>query len=241
MGRFNCLIIGASGDIGTAISLKLAKRGYNLYLQYNKGEKAISSLLKELALFPGEYIPIQADLNEHQSVTTISESIFQLDMMIYAAGNTVYKLLTDTTDDEMSQLWNVHLYAMMRLVRDLSPKITKSEQGRIILISSIWGEMGAVMESVYSAVKGGQITFSKALSKELAYSGTTVNCITPGAVDTKMMDFFNRDEKEATESEIPFGRMATTDEVANAVLFLVSENASYITGQTLGINGGWHM
>ena len=115
----------------------------------------------------------------------------------------------------------------------------KQNYGRIINISSIWGICGASGETVYSATKGGIIAFTKALAKELAYSNILVNCVAPGVVDTKMLNHLSNDEKNDLLNEIPLGRFATSKDISNSVLFLASEQASYITGQIIQVDGGF--
>ncbi|WP_239254102.1 elongation factor P 5-aminopentanone reductase [Listeria ilorinensis] len=234
-------VTGASGGIGREIAKQLAMDGFHLYLQYFQGEKEIRQLMDELADLHVDLIPIQADFCNPDSLEKITATIFRLDVFIHAAGQSKYGLLEQTSDQDMTMLWDTHLRMPMRLLRSLLPKLRKSECGRIMFISSIWGEIGAAMEVAYSAVKGGQIAFCRALSKEVADQKITVNCLTPGAVDTQMMQGFSREDIEQLEADIPFGRLAKSEEIAKVVSFLVSEKAGYITGQTVGVNGGWHM
>ena len=116
----------------------------------------------------------------------------------------------------------------------------KNEQSYVVLVSSIWGQTGASCEVIYSTAKGAQISFVKALSKEVAQSGVRINAVAPGAVNTQMMGIFSEDEKIALEEEIPMGRLAKPSEIAETIQFLLSEKASYITGQVLAVNGGWY-
>ncbi|HHQ0082202.1 TPA: elongation factor P 5-aminopentanone reductase, partial [Listeria monocytogenes] len=175
------------------------------------------------------------------SLTEIEKQVFQLDAFIHAAGHAHYSLFQDTTDTNIAELWNVHMFMPMRLIRTFMPKLMKSNQGRIIFISSIWGEVGASMEVAYSTVKGAQIAFCRALSQEVGLSGITVNAVTPGVVETKMMDQFSEEEKDNLRQEIPLNRFAQPEEIAETVAFLTSKKASYITGEVLRLNGGWLM
>lgn len=133
------------------------------------------------------------------------------------------------------------MFIPMQLIRTFIPKLTKSKQGRIVFISSIWGEVGAAMEVAYSTVKGAQIAFCRALSQELGPSGTTVNAVAPGVVQTKMMDQFSTEEQAILREEIPFKRFAKPQEIADTIEFITSKKANYITGEVLRINGGWLM
>ena len=143
--------------------------------------------------------------------------------------------------EEINDLINLHLTSPILLTKNLLPKMIKNKYGQIVFVSSIWGVTGASCETVYSAVKGGQISFAKALSKEVAPSNIRVNIVAPGAIQTKMNDFLQAEEQETLRHEIPLERLGTPEEVANAVNFLLSDESSYITGQVLNVNGGWYI
>ncbi|MBS9361469.1 SDR family oxidoreductase [Listeria welshimeri] len=234
-------VTGASGEIGQAICIALAKAGWNLYLHYYQNRQAVEDIVPKLQAENIDVILIQADFDDFSSLKEIEKQVFQVDAFIHAAGHSHYALFQDTTDLDMTKLWNVHMYMPMRLIQIFIPKLMKSQQGRIVFISSIWGEIGASMEVVYSTVKGAQIAFCKALSQEVGLSGITVNAVTPGAVKTKMMDQFSLEEKEILRQEIPLKRFAKPEEIAETVEFLTSKKASYITGEVLRLNGGWLM
>ncbi|MBF2422660.1 elongation factor P 5-aminopentanone reductase [Listeria welshimeri] len=232
-------VTGASGEIGQAICIALAKAGWNLYLHYYQNRQAVEDIVPKLQAENIDVILIQADFDDFSSLKEIEKQVFQVDAFIHAAGHSHYALFQDTTDLDMTKLWNVHMYMPMRLIQIFIPKLMKSQQGRIVFISSIWGEIGASMEVVYSTVKGAQIAFCKALSQEVGLSGITVNAVTPGVVKTKMMDQFSLEEKEILRQEIPLKRFAKPEEIAETVEFLTSKKASYITGEVLRLNGGW--
>lgn len=234
-------VTGASGEIGQAICIALAKAGWNLYLHYYQNRQAVEDIVPKLQAENIDVILIQADFDDFSSLKEIEKQVFQVDAFIHAAGHSHYALFQDTTDLDMTKLWNVHMYMPMRLIQIFIPKLMKSQQGRIVFISSIWGEIGASMEVVYSTVKGAQIAFCKALSQEVGLSGITVNAVTPGVVKTKMMDQFSLEEKEIIRQEIPLKRFAKPEEIAETVEFLTSKKASYITGEVLRLNGGWLM
>ncbi|EAF5665502.1 SDR family oxidoreductase [Listeria innocua] len=234
-------VTGASGEIGQAICISLAKAGWNLYLHYHQNKQAVENLLPLLQAEKIDVFLIQADFDDVASLAEMEKQVFQVDAFIHVAGHSHYALFQDTTDIETTKLWNVHMFMPMRLIRTFIPKLMKSNQGRIVFISSIWGEVGASMEVVYSTVKGAQIAFCRALSQELGPSGITVNAVTPGAVETKMMDQFSANEKEELREEIPLKRFAKPEEIAETVEFLISKKASYITGEVLRLNGGWLM
>lgn len=238
LGKY-ILITGATGGIGRAIAHLLASRGYSLYLHYNQNEQAMKTLLKELEPFGKDYLPIRCNLGKKGEYKKITNSIFSIDAIVHTSGISHYGLFTDIQDEIVENLWDIHVSSIMYISRDLLPKMLSKQRGNIIVITSIWGQIGASMEVAYSTVKGAQIAFVKALSKEVAFNGIRINGIAPGAVDTNMMSNFTQEERNSIEEEIPMGRMARPEEIAESVLFLLSEKSSYITGQILSLNGGW--
>lgn len=239
MRRF-ALITGASGGIGEAIAVKLAEEGYHLYLHYHENKKAIEVLLERLKTFGGEYIPIQADLSSKSGYKKLAKHIFSLDAIIHSSGISHYGLLYDLEESIAEKLINIHVTTPLLLTKQLLPKLLTKSSGSIIVISSIWGQTGAGCEVAYSTVKGAQISFVKALSKELAFNGIRVNAVAPGAVQTSMLEGFSFEELEAIKNEIPMGRLASPEEIADSVIFLLSEKSTYITGQVIAVNGGWY-
>jgi len=237
------LVTGASGGIGSAISTKLAQQGYSLYLHYHQNKEKITQMLKKLTkLYPNsEFIPIQADLRSEEGIIKLCHDIYQIDGMIHNSGITVQKLLTQMLPEEIETLISLHLYAPIMITKNLLPKLIQRKTGSVIFISSIWGQTGASCETVYSAVKGGQISFAKALSKEVAPSKIRVNVIAPGAIQTKMLANMSEEDLSIISDEVPMGRLGSPNDVANAVSFLLSKEASYITGQVLAVNGGWYI
>jgi len=237
------LITGASGGIGSQIAKTLATSGYSLYLHYNRNKESINQLLGELQKMnpEGEFIPIQADLNTKSGITLLCQQIYHLNGIVHNCGISNTNLLTSMQTEEIESLIQIHLTAPILITKQLLPKLIQNRNGSIIFISSIWGQTGAACETVYSAVKGGQIAFAKALSKEVSSSKVRVNVVSPGAIQTPMLSEYNEDEISELISEIPLGRLGTSTDVANAVEYLLSEKASYITGHVLNVNGGWYI
>ncbi|MBW3113804.1 MULTISPECIES: elongation factor P 5-aminopentanone reductase [Bacillaceae] len=233
------LITGSSGGIGSSTALKLAEEGWNLYLHYHTNKKAVEELIHKVEGFGVEAIPIRADLSLPEEVGRLVESIFRLDAIIYCSGNSSWGLFQDQTENHMDEMINLHVKSPLILVQKLLPKIIE-RKGGIVMVSSIWGQIGGACEVVYSTVKGAQLAFVKSLSKELALSGVRVNAVAPGVVETAMMSAFTDDDKHSLYDEIPMGRFAQPDEIADSIQFLLSSKATYITGQTLSVNGGWY-
>ncbi|RDU38983.1 short chain dehydrogenase [Neobacillus piezotolerans] len=234
------LITGASGGIGQAIAAELAARGYNLYLHYNSNKEAAERLVESLSVHGGEYSPIMADFSRQGGYKELLPSLFGVDAVVHCGGTAAYGLFQDLDDEEAASLFNIHVLNPMLLTKALIPELLKRKTGSIVFIASIWGQTGAACEAAYSAAKGAQISFVKALGKELAPSGIRVNAIAPGAVETQMIAGFSSEELEELANEIPMGRLGRPKEIANAAAFLLSEQASYITGHILSVNGGWY-
>jgi 3-oxoacyl-[acyl-carrier protein] reductase len=234
------LITGASGGIGRAISLKLAKEGYSLYLHYYKNKESLKKLMEELTHFDGDFIPIQADLSSPTGYLDLVSNIFSIDVIVHNSGMSQYGLLVDLKQSEAEQLISTHVTSPLLLTKELLPKLLSKRSGNIIVISSIWGQTGAACEVAYSTVKGAQLSFVKALSKEVALNGIRVNGVAPGAIQTPMMTSFTEEDIDSISEEIPMGKLGKPENIADVVSFLLSEQAAYITGQIIPVNGGWY-
>ncbi|WP_338786590.1 elongation factor P 5-aminopentanone reductase [Metabacillus sp. FJAT-53654] len=235
------LITGASGGIGMAIAKKLIEDGYHLFVHYHQNEQAIQELIQTNAQYKRMILPIQADLTKQTGVQDLINQMEKpIDLLVLNSGKSFYGLITDMNDDNIEQMINLHITSPFRLTQKLIPSMVSKREGNIIVISSIWGIVGASCEVLYSMVKGGQNSFVKALAKELAPSQIRVNAIAPGAINTQMLSDFTEEELNDLKNEIPIGRLGDPDEIAHAVSFLASTNASYITGQVLSVDGGWY-
>lgn len=228
------LVTGGTRGIGFATCKLLLEKGYRVTALYSRdGEcaKAAKERLQDVNF-------LRADVSSEEDVKAVFKGISSLDLLVNNAGIELYKLAQDTSFEEWQKVMNVNVGGAF-LCSKYAVKKMLGKGGAIINISSVWGQTGGSMESVYSASKGAVIAFTKALAKELAPMNITVNCVSPGVVDTAMMERFNKEEKRAIEEEIPLGRFADPDEIANAILFL-AENR-YVTGEVLSVNGGFYI
>ena len=238
------LITGASGGIGAAIAEEFARAGYGLVLHYNKGENRAKALAERLTKTYGvPALPCQADLSDTAAVNAMfargAEEFGFIDTLVNNAGIAEQKLFTDLTDEDWDTMIDVNLSGTFRACRAALPEMIRRKRGTIINISSMWGQVGASCEVAYSAAKAGVIGLTKALAQEVAPSGITVNCIAPGAIRTPMLDCFTEEDLAALAEETPVGRIGTPEDVAASAVFLASEGARFITGQVLGVNGGF--
>ncbi|WP_353281680.1 3-oxoacyl-[acyl-carrier-protein] reductase [Wolbachia endosymbiont (group B) of Horisme vitalbata] len=235
------LITGASGGIGQAIVEVMHKAGATLCISGTKKE-----VLEEVAKKYEKNIHVlPCDLSNAEEVNQLineaGESMKGFDGLICNAGITQDSLLLRMTDEAWQKVIDINLNSTFKLNREACRKLIKNNWGRIINISSIVGLTGNAGQANYAASKAGIIAMSKSIAKEVASRGVTVNCIAPGFIDTKMTEVLNEKQKEKILDNIPMQRMGTGKEIAAGVLFLASDEARYITGHVLNINGGLFM
>ena len=237
------LVLGASGEIGYAICRNLAEAGWSIYLHYANNEASILSLLNELnTTYPEqEFSVIQADLSKENCIGKITDSVFTLQAIVFAQGHSLYKALEDTTLADIRLLFQVHVEHPMALLAKLNGKLRKETNSSVVFVGSIWGDAGASYEVAYSAAKGAQHAFVKAYAKEVALQRTRVNAVAPGFIETKMNAHIAAEDRKLIMEEIPAGIFGSTQNIADTVVFLTSEKASYITGQIIRVNGGWYI
>ncbi len=231
------LVTGASRGIGAEIARALAKDGMFVYVNYAKSRQRAEQLAREIG---GK--AICADVSCEAEVEAMMEKIRAerggVDVLVNNAGIAMQKMLCDTSVEDWDRIFGVNMRGAYLVTRCAMEHMVKNKYGRIVNISSMWGEVGASCEVAYSASKAALIGFTKALAKELSLSQITVNCVTPGVIDTEMNS--NLDEEALAEltDEIPLGRIGNPAEIASAVSFLCSDRSKYITGQIIGVNGG---
>lgn len=234
-------VTGGSRGIGASIVKALANKGYRVVFTYNKNENQAMQVCKELNDFDIQCIKL--DVSDYKSAYTIIKGILEennrIDVLVNNAGVSSDGLFTDMTPEEWDNVFNVNVKGVFNVTKPVAQQMVRQHYGRIINISSMWGQVGASYEVAYSASKAAVIGFSKALAKELAPSGITVNCICPGVISTDMLNVYSDEDISMLIEETPVGRIGKPDDIAKAVCFFASKEADFITGQVLGVNGGF--
>lgn len=236
------IVTGGAKGIGSAIVKRFIKDGYKVAFTYNSSEEKANALCKEL----GEKCKaFKLDITDSNAVNEvfadIEKNFGEIDVLVNNAGIAQQALFTDITDEMWHRMIETDLSGAFYCSRAVLPYMIHRKCGKIINISSIWGETGGSCEVHYSAAKAGIIGMTKALAKEVGLSGITVNCVSPGVILTDMTSHFDEDTMNELKNETPLNKIGTPEDVANAVAFLASENASFITGQDLAVNGGMNI
>ena len=237
------LITGASRGIGAACARRFARDGWKVAVHYYKSEAEALALAEELRAAGAEAVPVRGDLSDPaqaaRAVEAAQAALGHLDALVCNAGVALpVQLLTDTTDDQWRRVMGTDLDGVFFTLRAAIPGMVSRKRGAIVTVSSMWGVTGGSCEAPYSAAKAGVIGLTKALAKELGPSGIRVNCVAPGAIETDMTAFLTPEDRAALADEAPLGRMGTPEEVAEAIRFLAGEEARFITGQVLRVDGG---
>ncbi len=236
------LITGASGGIGSKIAIRLAKDGFNIAACYCSDEKGILELEEELKKTDAEYRLYKADVSDYEKIKEVFEDAAEVfggvSVLVNNAGMAQQKLFTDITQNDFDRITAVNFKGVFNCCQCAVPFMVNQKSGKIINISSMWGICGASCETVYSATKAAVIGLTKALARELAPSNVQVNCVAPGAIDTKMNNNLSDEDKAAFAAEIPMGRFGTAEEIAGVVSFLASSDSDYVTAQVIAADGG---
>lgn len=237
------LVTGGSGGIGGAVARLLARRGAHVAVGYHRGRERAEAVVQAARACGVRAVALQADLSAADGAAALvreaRERLGAIDILVHAAGVDLYRLASETEYPDLRRLFDLHVAAAFLLAREVLPEMAGRRWGRIVMVGSIWGEVGAAGEVAYSAAKAGLTGLTKALAKEAARWGVTVNAVAPGVIDTEMNAGFDPAEREALLRRIPLGRFGTGDDVAHAVAFLASDEASYITGHVLWVTGGF--
>lgn len=236
------LVTGGAKGIGSAICRALAKDGYKIAINYNSSQNEAVALKNELSAITEVEI-FKADVSNSKQVKEMLSQIEKVfggvDVLVNNAGIAEQMLFTDITDETWHKMINVNLSGAFYCCREALKFMINKKSGRIINIASMWGETGASMEVHYSASKAGLIGLTKALAKEVGLSGVTVNAVSPGVIMTDMMKSFSEDDIAVLKDETPLNSLGTAENVADAVSFLASGKADFITGQVISVNGGF--
>jgi 3-oxoacyl-[acyl-carrier protein] reductase len=237
------LITGASRGIGRAIAIEFAKQGASVAINYSTDDEGARETLEEVKNVNGYGIIIKGDISSFENCKIIVDEILKnmgkIDILVNNAGISQIGLFMDAAENEIEKIINTNLLGAMYLTNQVIKDMISRKNGNIINISSMWGDVGASCEVLYSAAKGGLNSFTKALAKEVAPSNIRVNAISPGVINTKMNSFLGEEEKKSLEEEIPLGRFGEPSEIGKIAVFLCSEASSYITGQIIRADGGF--
>lgn len=235
------LITGASGAIGRAAAHRLHRDGYRVILNYHTARDAAEALARELnASGTGEQaLPVRADVSRREDVLALFRAAGDVDVLVNNAGISRQTLFTDISPEEWRRVFAVNVDGVFYCCQCALPHMIHEKHGKIINISSMWGQTGASCETHYSASKAAVIGLTKALAKELGPSNIQVNCICPGVIRTPMNASFSPETMTELAEETPLGRIGEPEEIADAIGFLASSEADFITGQILGVNGGF--
>lgn len=231
------LITGGSRGIGAHMVRHFSRKGYRVMFCYQKSSEAADALCRETGA-----VAVQCDVREEAQVKGLLERALRefrhLDALVVNAGTAWSGLTEDMSAVDYAHVTDTNLRGAFLCVREALPHL-RASQGSIVLVSSMWGVVGASCEAVYSASKAALQCFARALAKEVGPAGVRVNCVAPGAVDTDMMACYSEQDKRALAEDTPLGRLCRAEDVANAVDFLLGGQAAFITGQTLVVDGGF--
>lgn len=236
------LVTGGSRGIGAATALELARAGYAVAVNYRNNAEKAAEIVKKIATDGGRAMAVSADISDTAAVVRMFDEVRArfggVDLLVNNAGVSYIGLFQDMSDADINRLISVNLVGAMVCSREAVKDMLRQKSGVIISVSSMWGEVGASCEAVYSAAKAGLIGFTKALAKELGPSGIRVNCVSPGVIRTDMNSELTEEVIAELREDTPLLRIGAPEDVAQAIAFLASEQASFITGQTLPVNGG---
>lgn len=242
MSRKTVLVTGASRGIGKAIAVKFAKKNYNVVINCVRSQERLMQTKKEIESYQVPCLAFMGDMGDMSQCEALFKQIKKqfsaLDVLVNNAGISYIGLLQDMKTEDWDRIIRTNLTSVFNLSKLAIPDMVARKYGKIINISSVWGNVGAACEVAYSATKGGINAFTKALAKELAPSNIQVNAVACGAIDTEMNQFLEEEELIALVEEIPTGRLGKAEEVADLVYHLGYKN-SYLTGQVIGLDGGW--
>jgi 3-oxoacyl-[acyl-carrier protein] reductase len=239
------LVTGGSRGIGRAAALALGKQGAQVVINYVSNEAAAREVAEQIQAAGGKAEIVQFDVGStegaEKAVAEVAKRLGRLDVLVCSAGISIDGLLLRLKDEDFDKILSVNLKGAVACARAATKVMMRAKTGRVIFLSSVVGEMGNAGQTAYSASKAALLGVAKSMARELASRFITVNAITPGFIDTDMTGALTEDQKTSINQNIPLGRTGKPEEVAAAVVYLASDEAAYITGQTLRINGGMYM
>jgi len=245
MTNKTAIITGASGGLGCEIAKKLNENNYNLVLNYYKNKSSLDELVKTFKNKETKNIIVQGDISVYSDAENLIKESYEnfekIDLLVNNAGITKDKLLTMMSEDDFQKVVNVNLNGTFNCIRHISKKMIRQKEGKIINISSVIALTGNIGQSNYAASKAGVIGLTKSVAKELARKNITCNVITPGFIETEMTDVLQEKQISNIKNQIPLKRLGSPEDVANLIIFLASNNANYITGQVISVDGGLYM
>ena len=234
------LVTGGAGGIGQAVCRRLAREGYRVIVHYHTSARQAQAIARELNQKAGPgHLALAADVGDRQAVEALFAQAGPVDVLVNNSGIAQQKLFTDITDEDWDTMFRTDVKGVFLCCQAALPYMIHQNSGSIINISSMWGQVGASCEAHYSAAKAAVIGLTKALAKELGPSGIRVNCIAPGVILTPMNRSLSAGDLEALREETPLEQLGDPAHIADAVAFLAGGQASFITGQVLGVNGGF--
>jgi len=237
------VVTGGARGIGRSISIKLARSGYKVLINYNSSKVLAEELRDSLSKEGCEVDIYRADVSKNSDVISMFdyciERYSRIDLLVNNAGISSEGLVTDVSEEEWDRVIDTNLKSVFMCSKEALKYMITEHSGKIVNITSMWGVTGGSCEVVYSASKAGIIGFTKALAKEVGPSGINVNAVAPGVIMTDMMSEFSADDIETLKYDTPLMRLGTADDVAEVVLFLGSDRSDFVTGQIIGVNGGF--
>jgi len=239
------LVTGGSRGIGRAASLALGKQGAHVVVNYVSNEASAREVAEQIQSTGGKAEIVQFDVGNSEAsekaIAEVAKRLGRLDVLVCSAGISIDSLLLRLKDEDFEKILSINVKGAVACSRAATKVMMRARTGRVIFLSSVVGEMGSAGQTAYAASKSALLGITKSLARELASRSITVNAITPGFIDTDMTQVLTEEQKANINQAIPLGRIGKPDEIAAAVVYLASDEAGYITGQALRVNGGMYM
>lgn len=236
------VVTGGARGIGRATAIALAARGAAVVVNYREQDRAAADVVKTIRANGGRATAVKADVSEPGLAPAVVDSALEhwgrVDILVNNAGVALYRLLIDTSPDEWDRVMAVHLRGAFNCARAVLPHMIGAGGGRIVNVTSVWGQIGAANEVAYSTAKAGLIGFTRALAKEVGRAGITVNAVAPGVIETDMLNGLTTEERRDLAEATAVGRLGNPDDVAHVIAYLASPAGAFVTGQVIGADGG---